>query len=710
MQEEIDIKKFTSISPQFARATFKFTDNPQFAYLCSFIIENSKSLITNAHEDFLFNNFNRNSDIVTLLNAIYEISEYCEIFGSNTGLSNSIIASIYSNISNIFDSCDGRKAVIGAVKWSRNQPGGTLGMTNKFVGLLLEQKEFREKRRYSFVHALNANFNNHPRIIFKSIDDANSTISIDHRPGWHGLEIPGNIIILNDDYLIHQDPTNQTENPGIIGFEHNNPSINSVFFLSLLESYLLGEDLENDFIKIYRSPNPDKETAFPFHISNDNDQSILNFCPRTKDIESSFTQTVSMLLNLMPFLPYSILFNVESLGSAIEVKSYGQSIHYIEKVLPYSDPDENLPFAYRLCKETLKFAAHNFDEMKNADSMIRFAITGECLYYSQGQGNDVKNTFTKPDVAMKSNFVFDQNHPSHLVLLVDQRFSDHPQTDPLLWHNNNNNNNGSEQEQNEIERSNLFYVPSTKEEELLLLNQLVKDKENDSTCNSRCSPPKEYLSQPLFIYQMYSKVKALSICKNCLIVDFQSYSELRSMIDSNTHQINQEQISKMYHQLSGISFGIYKDSTAPLGQIIWALMNDKELFDNYIRSYFTIYVEYAIRHSRNYFTFCPNHPNSIFRIPKSPSNLCCHSCNMNYCFSCKKWHQCEESCNANHVEKDIIYCPRCLKPMRKVDGSDILVCNCGAVFCVRCGDKSPIFCSPYDAYEHINNYHTKKDA
>ena len=75
------------------------------------------------------------------------------------------------------------------------------------------------------------------------------------------------------------------------------------------------------------------------------------------------------------------------------------------------------------------------------------------------------------------------------------------------------------------------------------------------------------------------------------------------MIDTQTHKVNLKQTAKMYRQMLGISFNIECGSNCLLGQIIWDLMNDMESFDDYVKSYFTNFVEYTIYSRTDYLLF-----------------------------------------------------------------------------------------------------------
>lgn len=79
--------------------------------------------------------------------------------------------------------------------------------------------------------------------------------------------------------------------------------------------------------------------------------------------------------------------------------------------------------------------------------------------------------------------------------------------------------------------------------------------------------------------------------------------------------------------------------------IILAIENGSKLYDEYIKSYFTIFVEYEIHSLPNYFTFCPNHPEFVYKTPKTEILKCkCESYQMIYCCNCRNWHRIDESC------------------------------------------------------------------
>ena len=147
-------------------------------------------------------------------------------------------------------------------------PGGTFQCVDQFV-LLLPQEQFIKKRKGTFVHVLGAGPGSEPTLIYRANDifkftdkstseDVFVKIKFAKRPGWLGLQSPGNIIALsllieednkvNRGLIIHRDTRSANDNPGVVGFAVNNPSLNSFFFVSLFEGYWSDHKASNDLL------------------------------------------------------------------------------------------------------------------------------------------------------------------------------------------------------------------------------------------------------------------------------------------------------------------------------------------------------------------------------------------------------------------------------------------------------------------------------
>ena len=261
--------KFFAVSPIFALATSEFTYNVQFGFLCSLIIENVRSIVTNPSTKFLYRHFNKDSDVVTLLDAIYEVSEGDISDYEGMGLSIGVIYSIYSQIENAFGVNDGCQAVVDAIKWSREQEGGTFGAVDRFINHL-HREEFLNKRKCTFARVVNASPQRQPTLIYrandvfkndKSDEKLPANIMFSSRPGWIGLQSPGNIIALFvfveeaiiNCTIIHTD-TNSDANAishGVESLQVDNPCLGSFVFVSLFEGYMRDSPVANDLISFY---------------------------------------------------------------------------------------------------------------------------------------------------------------------------------------------------------------------------------------------------------------------------------------------------------------------------------------------------------------------------------------------------------------------------------------------------------------------------
>lgn len=228
-----------------------------------------------------------------------------------------------------------------------------------------------DKRKAEFIHIVGAGPGCEPTLIYKANDvfkkdKIKSEIEIIRRPGWLGLQAPGNVFVLsvivdeqnkfNRGLLIHKDPT---------AIEKDNPCLNSFFFVSLFEGYWSELSLINDFIRIYHTHKPTEESAFLIHISKNNEKTFVNYCPRSKGKEDEMLNSINLLSELMPFVPRSLIAKVDYPLCAIEVIADGTSYTTYNFIDLIDDPnDDFLPFAYPINKNTLSFARKNINELK----------------------------------------------------------------------------------------------------------------------------------------------------------------------------------------------------------------------------------------------------------------------------------------------------------------------------------------------------------
>lgn len=454
--------QFSSVSPIFALATSKFTDKPEFAFLTSLIIERSVVLVEDSQSPLLCEHFCKDSDVVTILDTILALNingdgniiDENAVDYSESGISYGSLYSIYNTMANAFkksDTNEGRQAVIESIQWAKSQAGGLIAMVDKYVNLLHKEK-FLDLRKGTFVHVVGAGPGLEPTLIFKSNplykfekdkDEANSIVKFSQRPGWNGLQVPGNIVILNFQMeessqlnrglLIHRDPSKIDENPGVVAIEVANPSVKSYFFISLFEAYWNNQPTVNDFIGIYHSRKPEKQNQFLIHVTENNKKIYLNYCPKTKEIREVMNTAIPLISSLMPFVPRSIVVKSEVPLCAIEVFAYATSQFFVPNIYLIGTPDQKYPLAYSINRQTLEYAAARVDKLRQTMAPIRFAITGEGLYYKFVHGRQIETTLDYPDVDPSIKSVFDPTHTSHMVLLVDPDFADKPGFAQIPW-------------------------------------------------------------------------------------------------------------------------------------------------------------------------------------------------------------------------------------------------------------------------------------
>lgn len=443
--------KYATVSPEFALATAHFNSKPEFAFLCSAVIEHSPNLIQDPQTELLCKSFCHFSDLVTLLQAIYEISDPdLEMDIENSGFIYGTLYAIYSMMGNTFNIENGQKLTFETLRWAANQEGGILAMADQFVSFL--NPRFLEKRTAHFSRVIGAAPGSEPALVFNGNDifkfdedSQDSNILISRRPGWNGLNTPGDVIVLsleieeshklNRGLLLHRDPKSlgaETANPGVASLEVTNPSLNSIFFVSLFEAYFSNEPITNNFVSIHHDTDT-SATTFLIHMTKNNNRTYLNYCPRTAQVEEAVREAVGILGSLMPFVPKSVILKNDQPLCAVEILGTDTGNNYSNEVILFTDKDATNVIPYPLNQTTLKYTANNIGELRKTFSRVRFAITGESVYYKYVNGRQKEADLAYPNAYNALKSVFDDHYPSHLLLLVDKFFPNKPDVPALQW-------------------------------------------------------------------------------------------------------------------------------------------------------------------------------------------------------------------------------------------------------------------------------------
>lgn len=140
------------------------------------------------------------------------------------------------------------------------------------------------------------------------------------------------------------------------------------------------------------------------------------------------------------------------------------------------------------------------------------------------------------------------------------------------------------------------------------------------------------------------------------------------------------------------------------GQLIWNLVNEP-ITANTARAYVTALAA-RVLHNPLYVTFCPCHPEVVYKLPAKGTKISCNdkSCNLFLCPDCNRWHT-PGNCS---VEKIIVppgwrICPACKNLVEKSKACNHMHCLCGCDFCYYC-EAGP-FSSDSECYTHLGNEH-----
>ena len=152
----------------------------------------------------------------------------------------------------------------------------------------------------------------------------------------------------------------------------------------------------------------------------------------------------------------------------------------------------------------------------------------------------------------------------------------------------------------------------------------------------------------------------------------------------------------------------------PLGLLVSVLINNKNdgELSSIVSDWLFGITEFTIRViMKNFITFCPDHPSTLFKINKdNVSSIRCNNedCNNAYCQFCGNWHPddrpCEARKNKRYMHQDDVHkCVKCNTEYIKDKGCNFINCpNCNTSFCYIC---NYIFKSDVDGYYHLSTVH-----
>lgn len=412
--------------------------------LCKLIIENAKNLIIDHQTELIRNKKCYSSDVVTILNSLYEFTKEPAKYENKSGFSPEIVNFIYQSLEIEFG-FDGRKLIISAIEKYPKENQNILNLIDNYIKNDLNSNV---SRGY-FVKIDTTNNANNPILVYKDSIN-NQIIKFAKIPGIRRLTSPRNIIILskyhdeNEEFdhgvLLHRDYNFEDNDFGVstypyyYTYENYYSSFNYFFFNYLFKAYWNDRSLNNDFLAIESNTSSNIKIKSVFYITKFNFKCYINFCPINKSIQELANKAIKACIVILSAFPNSILFKIDNPLCAIDFIGNENLYEYMTKIYIINENNPELPIPYSLNKTTLDFALLYSHLLHRSDSPLRFSITGENFYYKEYEGRYIEAKFSNPDINNNNKSVFDPLHPSHIVLLIDQSFKDRPKNvTPLTW-------------------------------------------------------------------------------------------------------------------------------------------------------------------------------------------------------------------------------------------------------------------------------------
>ncbi|KAK8845827.1 hypothetical protein M9Y10_020750 [Tritrichomonas musculus] len=455
------ISQFESLSPFLAAsvmkaASFYEEDQSLLEVLGSLIvlIFNSSELVIDVYAQPLQDNFNEDSDIITILKTFLDLVNKnswklkTPKFGLNTKAAQGIFSTT-NTISNNLKVPVEESHIFAQLKNIVNKID-LMDFIQKIIDSIESYKSsWIQCRKATFMTIDNIRLS--PSLIYvggKSLafedDQVQSEITLSIRPGSKGLISPGAAYIFNISHnesmsinfgsCIHR---NMKEDPDLNSYKFVRPKTletdislfaQEEFSSALLNALLQGHESEFNAFNTMRHTGNESGKAI-FYPSMFKNKCVYTYAPLNKQGDQTFKDAVEKVFELMPFTPSVVLVRYPLLNCAIGINfitidKSNSNVYFFK---------ENNCFPYQINKDTLQYLLSRVSEFSKIDNKTFIAITGEMLSISIDSEKPINfDSIRRPTVDPKCNSVFsdDPYFYSHMVILSDTQI---PGQTPIPW-------------------------------------------------------------------------------------------------------------------------------------------------------------------------------------------------------------------------------------------------------------------------------------
>lgn len=309
------------------------------------------------------------------------------------------------------------------------------------------------------------------QFIYKKMEDDELFI-LNNRPGWHGYSLPKNIFAFcvtvneykktNSILFIHSIEKKMEINTIQIPEELDNvfaqAIINSIITKKYFHLFFKIKSAKKETTYVPTNTIKGNKSFISYNLNYDDNSDIADFENKAK---ADLINSINLVKSINPFLPRSLLILNQNLSLVIELQSSGLSnIHsrvydcsapidqnkkkkrgkndtnadpepeiknQSENINEYdlNSPFYNLPYAYKITKDSLNFLWNNIDELKGFSPSIRIAWNASEFLNFGNNKNQNERIISKPKIYKnkedKNKSVFE--NPSNLLILTDKKYS-----------------------------------------------------------------------------------------------------------------------------------------------------------------------------------------------------------------------------------------------------------------------------------------------
>lgn len=434
-------RKITQLSPLppfIATAIIHTSERPEFKndpslciiLCCLTMLITTNDLIIDLNAIELCNSFDKESDFVTMLNALFK-------FMKTPGSYESKVEQFGFNLQRI-------KTLIGTVKQIAKNINANLDKNWKNLNDFYSNCEFKQKLSqimFNELQSINQEWIDYRKVIFDQIENPkhkimiykhksrDTRITFYQRPGAISLDMP------HSAYIISITKNVNTEHGSLIHInrdEKDGDHPTSLVFHNYYENPYIQLLLKEYLTNIDRYIRKYDENNYFYFVKSSNKDFTMNFI--IKDSLDGFRilgEAINVIETLLPYIPSSVAIPSRKYDCFVLMNSFEQvSAHACKDIKNvYDIGDSKDLIAYKISQNVINYLHQHVNDITNIEKKLYLAISGEQLSFSL---DNIKGGSKQIIPKIATKYAFDEIDATNLFVISDSVI---PGSTPLKWFN-----------------------------------------------------------------------------------------------------------------------------------------------------------------------------------------------------------------------------------------------------------------------------------